>query len=114
MKSDEQLWDEIFAEAKANIREWQRQKPDATLTEIEEAIEGELTQLQRQLVEEVAEEAEKREFEGMEYQCPACQRPMRHNGKKKRRLRSKGDQVIKLKREQMRCPACGMTFFPPG
>jgi hypothetical protein len=113
MKVDEQSWDEIFEEAKANIREWRRQKPEATLTEIEEAIEGELARLQRQLVEEVANGTEKIEIEGMEHLCPACQTLMRRNGKKRRRLRSKGDQVIELKREQMRYPACGMTLFPP-
>jgi len=82
------------------------------LTEIEEAKEGDLARLQRQLVEEVADGTVKKEIEGTEHLCPACQTLMCRNGKKRRRLGSKGDQVIELKREQKRCPACGMTPFP--
>lgn len=114
MNKDEQPWDDKFEEVEAKIRAWQEAKPDATLTEIEEAVEAELARLRRQLVEDLAEEAARRNSLGSEYLCPACQRPMHRNGKKKRRLRSKDDQVIEMSREQVRCPACGMTLFPPG
>lgn len=114
MDIDKQPWQDKFEEIEAKIRAWQQAKPDATLTEIEEAVEAELAQLQRQLVEELAGEADRKNTEETKYHCPACQTAMHRNGKKKRRVRNKDDQVIELDREQMRCPACGMTLFPPG
>ena len=114
MDTDKEPWHDKFEEVEGRIRAWRRKKPRATLTEIEEAVEEELAALRRQLVEDLADEAERKEKEEVEYHCPACQAPMQRNGKKKRRLRSKEDQVIELNREQMRCPKCGMTLFPPG
>ena len=114
MDTDKEHWHDRFEEVEAKIRAWQQTKPRATLTEIEEAVEEELARLQRQLVEGLAGEMESKETEGKEYRCPACQTLMHRNGKKKRRIRSKEDQVIELNREQVRCPECGMTLFPPG
>jgi RNase P subunit RPR2 len=114
METDTQPWGEKIEEVREKMRAWRRSNPNATLTEIEEAVEAELARLQQELVEELAGKAEIRESEEKEYLCPACQTPMQRNGKKKRRLRSKGKQVIELNREQLRCPACGMTLFPPG
>lgn len=101
-----------YDEAEEKIQQWKKANPKSTLTEIEEAIDGELAKLRRKMIEEItqerAEEAEK------EMTCPHCEGKMVKNGKKKRELRSKGGEKISLNRWQMRCLRCGMTLFPPG
>jgi len=115
MQTDKQAWQDKFAETEANLKKWWQEKGSATLTEIEEAVEAELGRLRQQLVEDWVDEVERQEAEKQtEYLCPACGTAMQGNGKKKRRLRTKDDQVVTLNREQMRCLKCGMTFFPPG
>jgi hypothetical protein len=114
MKSNKQTWQEQFASTEAKLRGWQEKKGVVTLTEIEEAVDRELSQLRRQLIGELAERVEGGAEVKKETLCPVCHKPMQSNGKKKRRLRTKDDEVIELKREQQRCLSCGMTLFPPG
>lgn len=114
MQTDKQTWQDKFAATEANLKRWWQEKGSATLTEIEAVVEAELGRLRQQLVEDMADEVEKQATnEQAEHLCPACGTGMQSNGKKKRRLRTKDNQVIELNRKQMRCPACGMTLFPP-
>ena len=114
MKDKQQTWQDKFAETEAKLRGWQAEKGVATLTEIEEAVDQELGQLRRQLIGELTEGVAARVSAEKESLCPVCQTPMQGNGRKKRRLRTKEDQVLEMNREQKRCPRCGMTLFPPG
>lgn len=93
------------------MSQWRRANPQATLTEIEEAVEAELAQLRKQLVEEmVREEA----TGGQEVPaCPQCDQKMVRNGRRRRKLKSKEGQTIQLDRQQWRCLSCGTTLFPP-
>lgn len=94
------------------IRQWRDANPKATLTEIEEAVEKGLAELRETMVTSLAQEGEEKEWEAP--LCPHCQTKMVKNGKKKRRLKTKEGKTIILDRQQMRCPHCGMTIFPPG
>lgn len=115
MQTDRQAWQDKFAETEANLKRWWQEKGSATLTEIEEVVEAELGRLRQQLVEDLVGEVEKQEAEKpAEHLCPTCGTTMQRNGKKRRWLRTKADQVVTLNREQLRCLKCGMTFFPPG
>jgi hypothetical protein len=114
MKNNNQSWQDKFAQTEAKLRGWQETKGAATLIEIEEAVDKELGQLRRQLIGELVGGVEATVSVEKESLCPVCQRPMQGNGRKKRRLRTKDDQVIELDREQRRCLSCGMTLFPPG
>lgn len=96
----------------AKIQEWERENPDATLTEIEEAVDGELAGLRKVLIERVANKAKVEAPEKVI--CPQCDQAMMKNGLKKRELKSKGGEKLTIEREQMRCHHCGMTLFPPG
>lgn len=93
-----------------NIASWRKEHPKATLYEIEMEVEKELDQLRQKMLEAVTQENDSEE---MGTQCPDCNQPMMRNGKKKRKLKGKGNQEIELKREQLRCSQCGLTFFPP-
>jgi rubrerythrin len=114
MKNNKQTWQDKFAQTEAKLRGWQAEKGVTTLTEIEEAVDQELGQLRRQLIGELTEAVAATVSVEKEHLCPVCQTPLQGNGRKKRRLRTKDDQVIEMNREQKRCPNCGMTLFPPG
>jgi YgiT-type zinc finger domain-containing protein len=46
--------------------------------------------------------------------CPMCQGKMVKEGKRKRKLKTTGDQEVVLERVYMRCSQCGYGVFPPG
>lgn len=99
-------------ELEQRMRQWQQAHPEATLTEIEEAVEAELATVRKRLVEGLvaAQEAAGEE----EPACPRCGARMVKNGRRQRRLKGKEGQVIELDRQQWRCLSCGATLFPPG
>ena len=94
------------------MRQWRQANPKATLTEIEEAVEAELAQLRKQLVEAMVQEEAAGAPE--EPDCPQCGGKMAKNGRRQRKLKGKEGQTIELDRQQWRCLSCGATLFPPG
>ena len=103
---------EMLAELAVKMRQWRQANPKATLTEIEQAVEVELAQLRRQLVQEMVREEAGGKPEVPD--CPQCGRAMVKNGRRKRKLQTKEGQTIQLDRQQWRCLNCGATLFPPG
>lgn len=104
----EQQADELMRK----MSQWQQVNPQATLTEMEEAVETELAKLRRQLLEEMVREKEAANQEVPD--CPQCGQRMVKNGQRKRKLKGKEGQTIELDRQQWRCLSCGATLFPPG
>ena len=101
-----------YDEVAAKLHAWREAHPQATLTEIENAVDKELAELRRHIVEGMAQAGES---QGQTDQaCPQCGSQMVKNGKKKRRLKTKEGQEIALERQQLRCLNCGRTLFPPG
>jgi len=92
--------------------QWRQDHPNATLTEIEEAVEAELGQVRKQLVERMA--AAGAETEQTAPACPQCGEKMVKNGRRRRKLKGKEGATIQLDRQQWRCLDCGATLFPPG
>ena len=111
MKSEKEEWSEKFTEVEDALKQWQKENPRPTLTEIEETIDAELAKLRQQLLEDVAQSSRQEEKES--YLCPKCGTQMVRNGQKSRQLRTKADEKITITRTQMRCLECGMTLFPP-
>jgi transposase-like protein len=103
---------EVANELTRKMSQWRQANPQATLTEIEEAVEAELAQLRTQLVEEMIQRTPEASQE--EVRCPQCDQNMVKNGRRKRKLKSKEGETIQLERQQWRCLACGTTLFPPG
>lgn len=99
-------------EIEERLKRWQQTNGEATLTEIEEAVEAELAIVRKRLVERMVEEREAASQERPE--CPECGARMVRNGRRRRQLRGKEGQVIELDRQQWRCLTCGATLFPPG
>jgi len=94
------------------LSQWQQANHQATLTEMEKAVEAELAKLRKQLVEAMVREREATMPEVPD--CPQCGQKMVKNGRRPRELKSKEGQTIKLERQQWRCLTCGATLFPPG
>ena len=78
---------EITDELVHKMSQWRQANPKATLTEIEEAVEAELAQLRRLLVDEMVREEASAAEEVPD--CPQCGRPMVKNGRRKRKLQTK-------------------------
>ena len=100
-----------FDEVAGRIEDWQENNPTATLTEMEKAIDEEMNQLRSEIMKRLVRERESQEE--TKQVCPNCRRNMVKNGKRKRRLTTKGGEEIEYERQQMRCSHCGMTLFPP-
>ena len=103
---------EIPNELVRKMSQWRQANPQATLTEIEEAVEAELAELRRQLVQEMVQEEAGAKPEVPD--CAQCGQAMVKNGRRKRKLQTKEGQTVQLERQQWRCLACGTTLFPPG
>ncbi len=103
---------EITNELTRKMSQWRQANPQATLTEIEEAVESELAELRRQLVQAMVHEEADAQPDVLA--CPQCGQAMVKNGRRKRKLQTKEGQTIQLERQQWRCLACGTTLFPPG
>ena len=114
----EDKWDELFGKIRETIREWRSENPEATLTEIEQKVDGELSEVRVEMVTDLAHEGRTQDLTmipiGERPQCPACGGETVANGKGHRRLVTDYEQEIKLERSRAYCPHCQASFFPPG
>lgn len=98
----------------AELRAWRVAHPEATLTEIEQALDTRLRALRADLLATLAAtDAPDASRAGMATPCPACGRPVVARGRHRRTLTTTGDQPLPLTRRYATCPACGYGFFPP-
>jgi len=92
----------------ADVRAWRRAHPEATLTEIEQALDERLHAARAALLAEVAADAP-----ATETRCPACGGRLVRRGQRTRTVRTAGDAPLELTRPYLSCPACGAGVFPP-
>jgi hypothetical protein len=110
-------WLELFQEMDEGFREWRREHPKATLTEIERALDARWAKTRAVLLTDVAQASASADFAGKDAErphCPACHVPVVARGKHERSLRTHGDRRIHLERDYGECPQCGEAFFPSG
>jgi YgiT-type zinc finger domain-containing protein len=98
------------------MRAWRRAHPKATMYEIEEELDAQIAVMRAQLLAETAVAGASGAESAAEAAavCPVCQGKMVKEGKRKRKLKTTGDQEVVLERVYMRCPQCGYGVFPPG
>jgi YgiT-type zinc finger domain-containing protein len=108
--SSEDLW----AGVEAVLGNWHAAHPDATLAEMEAAVEEQLTRLRTHLLQArlTAGTAEAAETERP--RCPQCGTPLQRRGRRRRTLTGRGGGALHLDRPYYECPACGSGLFPPG
>lgn len=114
---DERLWRKLSEEVISGIREWRLQHPQATLREIESALDERLAYVRARMLEDMALASRVKEWTNQSQQrphCPQCGAQLDSSGTRERRLQTQGRQEITLKRTYGVCPACKSGFFPPG
>lgn len=119
MGSDEleRVWVDRFAGVAGAMAEWRRENPRATLTEIEDALDGWMAPMRRQMLEEAVLTSPAAAFAGAlgtsRPKCPECGERLLSRGAWERRLLTTRGQEICLRRSYAHCPACGSELFPP-
>lgn len=91
-----------------DLRRWRAAHPDATFTEIEQAVDAQLRDVRAGLLAELAREADDAEF-----RCPDCGNRLIRRGAQTRTLWTQGEAPVALTRSYATCPACGTGLFPP-
>jgi ribosomal protein S14 len=109
------VWQRLAEEAWTGVADWRRRHPTATLREIEQAVDERLADLRARLVQDVALASARTDpaTGGERPRCPGCGTPMRLEGARTRRLRTRHERDLALTRAYARCPACGTGLFPP-
>src|SRR3954469_8367618 len=109
-------WAAVLERIRGELEEWRTAHPQATLAEIEAAVEERLGLARAQLIEEVALASAAvqigRGTEGPSW--PECGHVMERRGQQERQVTVAGNRAARLRRGYARCPACGAGLFPPG
>lgn len=109
-------WRSLSEEMIEGIGEWRKEKPKASLREIEEEVDRRLSKVRAQMIMDTAVQSDSTDWRGQTRGavCPKCGEELKRKGKKKRKLETQGGQTIELEREYGVCPKCGVGIFPPG
>jgi hypothetical protein len=111
----EEEWQELATAAFNGVVEWRLTHPTATWAEVERAVDERLAAVRARLLQDVAEASAARDLaEAALPACPHCGTEVRRAGRRRRHLRTDGEQTVTLTRRYARCPACGTGLFPPG
>ena len=118
MNEQQDKWRSLQDKINAAIEEWRGEHPEATLTEIEEAVDSRMAGVRTQMVEDLAQEGRtanlKRLARAERPECPRCGQPAAANGRGRRKLKTYYGETIELERDQAYCTHCEVTFFPSG
>lgn len=113
----ERDWETLSQALQQTIAAWRQTHPNATLDEIESAIDTQLAPLRASWVEATAQASLRQDWEqaGADAQphCASCGTPLVPRGRHRRRLQTTGGASIELERTYGLCPTCGQGLFPP-
>lgn len=113
MGEQQDKWRGLQDKVNAAIEEWRREHPEATLTEIEEAVDSRMAEVRTKMVEDLAQGGRTADLKRLARPvCPRCGQPVAANGKGRRKLKTYRGQIIELERDQAYCTHCEVTFFP--
>jgi hypothetical protein len=111
-------WDDLVRRIRKAVQEWRDENPTASLTEIENAVDEELSVARVELIEELALRGRSRDLRVLapseRPKCPECGRPVVANGRQSRTLTTNHDKQIQLERSKAYCKHCQVSFFPSG
>ena len=108
-------WQQPTAGVLSGFREWREQRPTATLAEIEHALDERLDGLRARMLQDAALASAAADLRAGRARppCPECGAATHADGEAVRRLTTRGDHRLALRRSRARCPACGAALFPP-
>jgi hypothetical protein len=109
----------LLEREQATLREWRREHPKASLSEIERALDERLMRLRARFLADVAKASPAADWtQGVAPQehpgCQQCARPLQARGKQRRALQTHGGAQVLLERTYGVCPSCQAGVFPPG
>lgn len=118
MKEQKDKWRDLQERLNEAIESWRREHPEATLTEIEEAVDGRVAEIRTQMVQDLAQAGRSAKIAELSKEerprCPRWGQAVVANGKGVRKLKTAYEHQIQLERQQGYCQSCGLTFFPSG
>jgi hypothetical protein len=99
------------------MREWRLQHPDATLTEIEQALDERWYRVRARMLHDLALQREVANWQANAAAdrptCPDCGTLLVRRGRQPRTLKTHGGQHLTLTRSYGYCPKCKKGHFPP-
>lgn len=111
-------WEALAAEVLVGIKDWRTAHPRATFTEIETALDRELSRLRTRLLEDVALASGATDTgkggEAPSATCPTCGGTLRARGEAMRTVTVTHQQRVTLSRQYAVCATCGVGVSPPG
>jgi RNase P subunit RPR2 len=111
----QQRWKEQGEQATAAVAQWRMAHPQATLAEIEQAVDEQMNRLRAQLIEQAAQVSTAAGSEASQgLVCEQCGQALQARGRARRRWQTQGGQQVEVERAYVTCPQCGGGFFPPG
>ena len=116
-ESMERGWERGLAEMGRSLSEWRREHPRATLTEIEDAVDGRMETVRAHMLEDMALASGAAKLAGKRAserpKCPSCGGALVGRGAGERRLTTTGGREVRLRRDYAACRECGLELFPP-
>jgi ribosomal protein S27AE len=114
----EQRWAGDAESVWSGLSDWRAAHPQATLSEIEVALDERLDRLRARLLADLAlvsAATDMREAStGERPRCARCGVVLRARGQSDRTLLTQGGAEVPLRRTYVACPQCGDGTFPPG
>ena len=116
-QSSDRTPDALGYDILTGIREWRLQHPDATLSEIEQALDERWYRVRARMLADLALEREAAHWQAstaaQRPTCPDCGRALIRRGRQPRQLKTHGGQELTLTRSYGYCPNCRKGLFPP-
>jgi ribosomal protein S27AE len=99
-----------YEQAQRALDAWHATHPDATLYDMEKAVEVQIERLRTALLATHTDGSYVEERPA----CPHCGTTMVARTRRRKRVVMKGDEALDLDRSYVVCPSCGEGLFPPG
>jgi ribosomal protein S27AE len=99
-----------YEQVQHELAAWHATHPDATLAEIERAVETQIERLRADLLDDQTSQV----FVEERPQCQECGGTMTRQTRQRKRVVLRGDETLDLDRSSVVCPQCGAGLFPPG
>lgn len=99
-----------YEQAQRALDAWHATHADATLYDMEKAVEQQIQRLRTTLL---ASQTDGRYVEERPA-CPHCGTTMVHRTRRRKRVVMQGDEILDLDRSYVVCPSCSEGLFPPG
>lgn len=115
-ESIDPTWDALSNEILTGMHEWRFQHPDATFTEIEQALDQRWYKVRARMLHDLALEREAANWQAKATErptCPDCGRTLIRRGRQPRQLKTHGGHDLTLTRSYGYCPDCKKGLFPP-